>query len=320
MLSCGNELDLTNYADPTPIVYGIISPNDSIHQISLKRSFLCENNIPLYASNPDSNYYSNAQVFLETRVPTGEVIQRSEMFRYELPTRETDMFVNSPNYVYQCVKKDLLKPMRDNNELRYVLTIDIPDHKKTIYAESIIPPPPDMIAPKAGDNPFKIDMLTNRPFKFIWRGSLYYYSEFEIRINYLEERMGEWVETSVSHHRKYNHWDKQVLKSNEVIVNGDWFYPMLGGKIKDDPEVTSRKFKSIDFIIKNSDEIFYDYFAYEHFLTDLTTNNYSNIVNGLGIFIAYNNIEWLGYTLNYRSLDHLAVGKYTKHLNFSRWD
>ncbi len=320
LISCDNDIDLISYADPLPIVYGFICPKDSIHEISLKRSFICEKNIPLYASNPDSNYYPNAQVFIETRVPSGEIMQRTEMFRYELPAKETAMFVSSPNYVYRCLKKDLFDPNRDVKELRYVLTINIPNQNKSIIAESLIPPVPEMIVPKEGSKPYPLNLLSSKSFQFLWQGSLDFYIEFETRVNYLEEKNGEWKETSISHYRQYNHWDKVVLKPGEALINGDWFYPMVGGKIEDDPEVNSRKFISIDFIIKSSDPSFYDYFSYEHLLTDLSTNTFTNITNGLGIFVAYNKIEWKGYTLNPSSLSQLAIGKYTKHLNFSKWE
>jgi hypothetical protein len=319
LMSCGNDIDLITYADPIPVVYGIICPKDSIHEITLKRSFICENNIPLYSSNPDSNYYPNAQVFLETRVQSGEIIQRTEMFKYELPPRETDLFVSSPNYVYRCLKKDMIDPNPDVKELRYALTINIPDQNKSIIAESLIPPVPEIVEPKEGSSPFQLNLLISKPYRFLWKGSLDYYIEFETRVNFLEEINGEWKKNSISHYRQYNHWDKEVLKPGEVLITGDWFYPMIGGKIQADPRVTSRKFISIDFIIKSSDASFYDYFSYEHFQTDLSTNTYTNIINGLGIFVAYNKIEWKGYTLNPASLSQLAVGKYTKHLNFSRW-
>ena len=320
LLSCGNDLEITNWNEATPIVYGIVSPLDSIQEISLKRSFLCEVNPLDYTSNPDSNYYNDAQVFLETRLQHGEIIQRVELLKYELPARETDMFVSSPNYVYRCIKKDLIRPIQRAEELKYALTITIPDQENSIFAEAIIPPLPEIFEPRPGAKPFKINLLSPRPFHFTWEPSLKFYIEFETIVNILEERDGEWVETSISHRRKYNHWDKTFLKNEMVEITGEWFYPMLAGKIDDDPAVTARKFRSIDFILKTSDASFYDYFAYENYLTDLSTNIFTNVVNGLGIFVAYNRQEWKGYTLNEGSLGQLVSGKHTKHLKFRRWD
>ena len=318
LVSCENDIDLLIYSEPIPVVYGIICPKDSIHEISLKRSFICDNNIALYSSSPDSNYYSNAQVFLETRVPTGEIMQRTEMFKYELPPRETDMFVSSPNYIYRCVNKNLLVGTSGAKNLRYALTIHIPDQNKTIFAESIIPPSFNIESPM-GSHGYELNMFSNRPKKFAWSISFDFYTEFETKVNFLEERNGIWEETSVSHFMKFNHADK-ISSGVEIVINGDWFYPMIGGKIEDDPEVTSRKFQSIDFILKKADANFYDYFYYEHYLTDLSTNTFTNIVDGMGIFVAYNKAESLGYTLNMQSLDYLARGKYTNHLNFTRWN
>ena len=317
--SCGNDIDLTILAEPVPIVYGIICPQDSVHEISLKRSFICEDNLLQYTSNPDSNYFYDARVFLETRAARGEILQRIEMKRHEKPPKETGTFVSSPNYVYRCSSSDLIYPELEVYDIMYTLTIDIPGHKEAIFAESIIPSLPDIRKPKPGDRPYKLDLYSNNPHMFVWYESLEFYIEFETRINYLQKRNGEWEETSVSHRRQYNHGDK-LSRKVEILIDDEWFYPMLAGKIKDDPEISSRKFKSIDFILKTSDASFYDYLSYEHYVTDLSTNIYTNIVNGLGIFIANNKIEWIGYTLNEGSMNQLSYGKYTKHLNFLRWD
>lgn len=321
LISCGNDLDITVYADPVPVVYGIVCPNDSVHRIRLMKSFICEENIFLHSHDPDSIYYPEAQVFLETRTPTGEVVQRTEMHLVELPEREPGLFVTSPNLVYECVSKDLIKPLSTVKNLRYALTIYLPGIEKAIVAESLVPPMPESIKPDPGLKPFELNLFDyQEPIKFSWRRSMDFYVELETRVNYLEQRAGEWYPASIISSRKYNHWDRPPVNPfEEVIIHGDWFFPMVGGRIPEDPEVSMRKFVSIDFQLKTSDPLFYDYFAFGHYLTDLADNTFTNVVNGIGIFAAYNRTNWEGFTIDQRCLDSLAMGKYTGHLKFSRW-
>lgn len=260
-------------------------------------------------------------LFLETRTPDGDILQRSEMFQIKFEDKEPGMFISDPNLVYQCITSNLIKPNEDLKDLRYVLTIYLPDREESIMAESLMPPLPANIRPALDKDPYALYLYDlNEPLIISWRRSLDFYIQLQTKVNFLELRNGQWQPAFVTHTRKFNHWDRPPIDpTEEVVIRGEWLFFMMGGRINNDPEVSSRKFVSIDFQLITSDPLFYDYFAYEHYLTDLTTNTFTNIIGGIGIFAAYNKADWKGYTIDRRSMDSLAMGRHTKDLKFTRW-
>ena len=324
LCSCGNELDTITYSNPVPVVYGAVCPQDSIHRIKLNRSFITDRNIEENASKYDSVFYPEAKIFLEARSSSGDVIQRFEMVQKELPPRDIGIFISEPNLVYECSTNDLIDPLDKVEGLKYALTILLPGEPESIFAECMVPPLPEFrfIEPKPGSKPYELQLFDYEiPIFFSWPRSMKYYLEFETHVNILEMRNGEWEKSEVIHSMKFNRWDREPIEQYEkVVIRGGWFCSVIGGSIKNDPEVTLRKFESIDFILKTSDPMFYDYFEYGHQTTDLYTNIFTNVIGGIGIFVAFNRLKWEGYTVNQRVLDSLANGRYTKHLHFSRWD
>lgn len=67
------------------------------------------------------------------------------------------------------------------------------------------------------------------------------------------------------------------------------------------------------------DPAFYDYFASINYTTDYDEKVRGNILNGNGIFIAYNSRNYNGYRLNSESLDSLSTGQATRRLKFIKW-
>ena len=75
----------------------------------------------------------------------------------------------------------------------------------------------------------------------------------------------------------------------------------------------------MNFVIQSSDPALSEYINSIDADLDLPIAPYSNIENGLGIFAMTRRSEIKGYTLDYKSLDSLVHGRYTKHLKFVGW-
>ena len=100
--ACSNELDLTASYQDIPVVYGLISPQDTAHYLRIERGFIDEEIAPdVIAQNPDSLYYEDVMARL-TRVSNGQSI---EFIRVdgndEGYPREDGAFANAPNYLYK---------------------------------------------------------------------------------------------------------------------------------------------------------------------------------------------------------------------------
>jgi len=98
------------------------------------------------------------------------------------------------------------------------------------------------------------------------------------------------------------------------------FYSQVRAAIPLSPEVKGRVIRNIDFIILTSDGAIKDYKDIDQIADDYHGTSYTNIINGLGLFSSFNTKGVYNQRLGQRELDSLALGSYTKHLRFNRWE
>ncbi|MFM2157292.1 MAG: hypothetical protein RL516_2041, partial [Bacteroidota bacterium] len=60
--SCDNSLDILDEYKETPIVYGLLNKNDTVHYVRIQKGFLGEGNALLMAQYTDSIYYDTSEV------------------------------------------------------------------------------------------------------------------------------------------------------------------------------------------------------------------------------------------------------------------
>ena len=60
--SCDNSLDILDEYKETPIVYGLLNKNDTVHYVRIQKGFLGEGNALLMAQYADSIYYDTSEV------------------------------------------------------------------------------------------------------------------------------------------------------------------------------------------------------------------------------------------------------------------
>ena len=60
--SCDNSLEILDDYKETPIVYGLLNKNDTLHYVRLQKGYLGEGNALLMAQYADSIYYDTSEV------------------------------------------------------------------------------------------------------------------------------------------------------------------------------------------------------------------------------------------------------------------
>ncbi len=316
VLACSNELDLIVPAESTPIVYGVLCPQDSIHKVKILKSFICDSRPEDCAKIPDSLYYTDATVFLELRSEDGYVIERTQLHKENLGSKDEGFFASSPNWFYTNQEMQLISSS-EGRLVYYYLTIFLPENNSSVFAKALIPPTPKLSVNLRSDA--TLNLYQAKPPEAIISRSKVYAQEFSVIINIEEEIHGRWEPQKVSYIRKYGLQGLRGGKTDTLFFDAGWFFPMISGKIKDNPEVTGRRFLNIQIIKRFIDPAYYEYYSSLHYGTDLFENMLTNIVNGLGLFAAYNKSELSGITLDQRSLDSLALGSITRQLLFERW-
>ena len=64
--SCETDVDIIHEAENFPIIYSLLNPDDSVHYVRIQKTFTGYENALFMAKIPDSIYYRNAVVKLET--------------------------------------------------------------------------------------------------------------------------------------------------------------------------------------------------------------------------------------------------------------
>ena len=319
--ACETKIDIATLSDPIPVVYFIFDQNDQSYEVKLTKTYAGHQDAYRMAKIADSVYFKNTRVFLESW--QDDYFQgRIELLPDSSYNKESGIFIENPNIIYTYKKSPLLYDIHLlHNNLR--LVIDIPEINTIAYSEFS---PIFFQKIKPGQRLGKIIGLYNSSnYELGWATDAFY-CEIKIGFHYLEYKYGieeekyiEWIigtTTPTTGH----YWGSNTIKSYKVYLNELKFYPKIAGRIKSDPNVTTRRFKSIDLIYYCADQNLYDYLqTFNSVSIDQSGKLYSNIVNGMGLCASTNQQVFSDYTLRFIELDSLAKGQYTKHLNFKRY-
>ncbi len=326
--SCNNDLEVLRPGMTVPVVFGLVSPQDSVYRIRMTRSFLAEGDIEAVTGNADSLYFNYADVRLQLRTPDGGIIVEKEMKLTQIQDKRDGLFVTHPNYIYQCEPFEVsFKDLPDDVAFR--LTVEIPDFTITASAQSKIPAEPALRS--------ALGLLTKSTLNLYHynRNIIYikhlheFYTEFQLIFRYFEYRLDTWEPAEFVYKRICMPGEPQLIPDDQplqkifhdsVCLDELFMYPLIGNRIKEDPEVTSRIFKEIELRVFNVDAEFANYYYAVQYLTDYNNQNYTNITGGLGLFASSSTKIYPSINLNNQSVDSLCSGRYTRHLKFRNWE
>ena len=318
-LSCSTEFDPVIEAPSIPVVYSLFNCYDTIQWVRLSKTFLLRGEFATSRIPKDSLSYSDARVTLE-RWHDDYLLARAELVR-EDRIREPGLFPREPNPIYVLIKNPdnqmIFTPPAKGDRVR--LVIDIPD-QPLIFSETLpVSSTPVSSPSREGE---KIDLYSSDyPFIIEWK-SQEYYQEMYLEMHYKDYYEDTAMPRKVIW-REY-HSIPPPLPENKntgikVPMTGAHMMERIAANIRDDPEVMIRTFEKIIIRLRFTDDHLYTYnLIYPIARSDMAGSVYSNIVNGYGLFGSEARSErW--FTLNYRSADSLANGRYTKHLRFKNW-
>ena len=319
--ACSNDFELTDKWKDIPVVYGLLSAQDSINYIRVEKAFLDQTTSAFeIAQRPDSLYYENATVQVIHK-ETGDAFNLERIDGNSIGlAREGGIFANMPNILYKLALP-LGQKLQDGNV--YELKINRGDDKELVTAETKVLD--EMVFRKPLDAA-NIDILYGeRRSELDLRWSfgegtvlfdvevIFHYAEFninnpsEVEVKELAWLAGKSLELEGS------------TTSLTFEILGLNFYQFLGNNIEADPELR-RVFQHFDIVVTGGGEEIKEYITVGQAATGITssqiTATYSNLSEGFGIFSSTSEISLKGFTLRTESRDTLADGVYTKDLNF----
>ncbi len=317
--SCDNSVDLTADFKDIPVVYGILSQQDTFHYIKIERAFLGgdgDNALDI-AQIPDSIYYDNLDVQIE-HVNTGEIYPLTPIDGSTVGLdREDGIFASDPNTLYTFTLNG--DEMNDGDE--FMLRINRGDNQPEITASTEIIGSFDFTSPTQEGANINIKYTG---FSLTWKKktSTAFY-DVKMLFNYLEEdpdnignfesKTLEWpIATSL---------DANVSNSTvfSLTFEGEELYRFLGAEL-DDNGGADRIFVSLDFVVEAGGQALFDYINIGQANTGITSSQliptYTNLSEGFGVFSSRTTVPYVGFTLKAEARDSLANGIHTKDLGF----
>lgn len=134
MNSCETEFSLNGEYNLTPVVFGLLDQNDSIHMIKITKAFLGDGNNLVYAQNPDSSYFKQVDARIIEYKEDGNPSLRSWDLKDSIITgKSTDGVFYSPDQkIYYFKATDLV------GNYSYKLEADLNEGQKSITAETTL--------------------------------------------------------------------------------------------------------------------------------------------------------------------------------------
>lgn len=315
--ACSNEFDVAAAYQDIPVVYGIVSPDDTAHYIRVERAFIDPKASAFeVAQIADSLYYpENAiTVYLE-RQSTGQRYQFTRVDgNLDGHVRESGTFDQSPNWLYK------LKPSQPGAIIKggekYKLIIERADGRAPVTAETEVPDTLFMITPQPLDIPRQIAIhgpsLSSVDFRVSPEAYL-----FDVFINIRYRELA--LDGSLIGNKNVR-WQigKNILRENNLIGGGFYrgkafyqardFYEVLLRNVDTTANV-QRYFNGFDIQIQGAGPEIARYQESEAINAGLTgaeiSTRYTNLSEGYGIFTARKGWSFDDFDLKPVSFDSL---------------
>lgn len=130
-LSCETDFDVTAEWEDITIVYGLLSQNDSVHQIKVNKAFLGDGNLIEYAGIEDSSIYDSDITVKLQELDDNGVRREFGLDTTVIHNKEEGVFYHPDQVIYTTGKDN--KVFLDD-DYTYRVEIYIPSKDKTVWA------------------------------------------------------------------------------------------------------------------------------------------------------------------------------------------
>jgi hypothetical protein len=328
--SCSNDIDLIDTKKEIPVVYGLLSRQDTAHYIRIERAF-ADNSVSglALAKNIDSLYYKDIVVTLVHEKDNKTYNLTRVDGNKEGYKRKLGVFVDSPNYLYKIKAKDV--DLVQNGVFK--LLIKRKDGSLIGEAQTIVLPDMELLESRTlvnsqGGGDKKLNLLGS--FSIFWISS-----NIEVSKTYDIKILVDVTEypKDGSPERKVNLvWN--IVKGyvpNEVDMNvnlgqvtyrergSEAFYKFMEQNLSNNKPAL-RKLENVRIRIDSGGKELYDYIDIGNVNLGITGTEvaptYSNVKNGYGILSSRNNFISRPIQITERSMDSLINSTITKKLGF----
>jgi hypothetical protein len=326
--ACSNDFEVTAPWKEIPVVYGILSPQDTAHYIRIEKAFLDPDKSAFeVAQIADSLYYpeSAITVWLERTDNQNRIAMKRVNGALEGYPRDPGVFADQPNWLYKANTAGF--PLLAGK--KYRLVIERQDGKADITAETTLPADFKITKPALNVAVPVISFEGTKGTTIGWEtdeNGVYFNIRFVIRIaernlNGTLVNTQEFVWDAVSNHEVIPMAaGSSVQYRGSIQIAGTSFYNFLAQKLQKPAQGRYRQFVSMDIILDGGGKEIKEYLETSNANGGLTGAetfpNYSNISEGFGIFTSKSQTIGQNYRVGGKTLDSMSVNSITDTLGF----
>lgn len=325
--ACSNDFDVTAPWKEIPVVYGILSPQDTAHYIRIEKAFVDPDKSALeIAQIVDSLYYpeNSITVWLERKGSSNRVQLHRVDGALEGYPRAPGVFAGQPNWLYKINPGSGFTLDAGST---YRLVIERADGREDITAETTLPGDFKVTKPDLSPQVPKISFAGSKATPIRWRTDVNgVFFNVTIHIRYNERNLnGSLVSTNelVWEAAKNVERDPTAVGSyyeGGISLSGISFYNFLAQHMQRPAPNRYREFATFDLILDGGGREIKEYLATASANSGLTGAetfpNYTNISEGYGIFTAKNRIVATGIRIDGITVDSMNLSSITDSLGF----
>ena len=321
--SCETEFSLNGDYELTPVVFGLLDQNDTIHMIKITKAFLGDENNLVYAKNPDSNYFKQVDAKIIELKPSGVKTGREwALIDSIVENKSTDGVFYAPDQkVYYFSEANL------DESMIYRIEADLNEGAEKFSAETNLMNGFDV--PHSVESPtlkirFAKNTVNESKDYVIWSFDLspgFNAGKFEVSYTF------NWTEhyldgtTASFSKKKYEHEESDFPDNNfgtPVKINGLEFYKWVENTIPDDPNVDYRTSDGIDLHLSVAHKTLKQYLEVSKPVTGIAQIQpvFTNVTGGYGLFSSRYLYHLKGIPLSETTIKELAQGQYTISKSF----
>ncbi|HBB93422.1 MAG: hypothetical protein A2X22_01775 [Bacteroidetes bacterium GWF2_49_14] len=309
LAACNNEVSLYTGGDSVPVVYCLLDPGSSIQHIRLGRSYIGDSTLMARPPEADSLIWKQEyEVYIEEY--SGSGLQKTFSFSPDYSLAKDSGFFPAEG---MAVYSSEFSPVPGN---QYQLYVYFPDLGKMVSGRTTAHGLPTLVDP--APIPFrKINFEAGQPYMIRWYPGEYsgvYECIFRIHYQDSSASGNQFKSADYSSGGIYDLRTDQLL---DHVLGGQQFFKDMTQQIPVIQDV-SRKVISVEFImISGGLDLSFLYKSAMESGTNFTNfGDYSNLINGIGIFSSRAVSRVSNLELSNVTIDELAHGAVTAKLNF----
>jgi len=230
--SCNNDIELFDSVDPIPLVYAVICPDDSIHEIRLNKSFGADYNWARDVRINDSLYFDDVEIYLDFRSDSGHILERVKFQEVIIDDKTEGLFSEAPNKIYQARGFQLRypfgeEPWQTSGDMTYYLTINIPYYDRAVFSQVNMPRMAQVNCNIRDNEKVNFYDFYVRPKTINIKLDDEFATELEIQIYFEEYLDDEWISNSIQYHSKYGICDNPNGCFHTIDFSPEWFYTLM---------------------------------------------------------------------------------------------